>query len=81
MGGHTTYTADSVTYKIKMHLSILLVLRLSESFKNICIRHEIELHLKGGNTIRNLLVAPKDKDTITQKRGVICKYKYGRGRL
>ena len=30
------------------------------------------------NTIKNLLVAPKDKDTVTQKSGVIYRYKCNR---
>ena len=30
---------------------------LSESFKNICGEMEIQVHFKGGNTTRGLLVA------------------------
>ena len=48
---------------------------LSKSFKNICSKHGVKVHFKGGNTIRNLLVAPKDKDTITKKSGVLYRYK------
>ena len=33
---------------------------------------------KGGTTIKELLVHPKDKDTILQKSGVIYRYKCGR---
>ena len=33
---------------------------------------------KGANTIRQLLVHPKDKDYILKKGGVIYRYKYGR---
>ena len=33
------------------------------------------MHLKGGPTIKNLLMAPKDKDPILKKSGVIYKYK------
>ena len=51
---------------------------LSESCKNICRRHGIEMHFKGANTIRQLLVHPKDKDNILKKSGVIYRYKYGR---
>ena len=47
-------------------------------YKNICRNHGIEKHLKGGNTIRDLVVHPKDKDTILQKSGVIHRYKCGR---
>ena len=33
---------------------------------------------KGGSTIRNLLVAPKDKETITPESGVIYRCKCDR---
>ena len=51
---------------------------LSESCKNICRRHDIKMHFKGVNTIRQLLVHPKDKDNILKKSGAIYKYKCGR---
>ena len=51
---------------------------LSESYKNICRKHGIEMYFKGGNTIKDLLVHPKDRDNILQKSGVIYKYKCGR---
>ena len=36
------------------------------------------MFFKGGTTIKELLVHPKDKDTILQKSGVIYRYKCGR---
>ena len=48
---------------------------LSETFKNLCKRYGIEVHFKSGKTIKDELVAPKDKDHITQKSGVIYRYK------
>ena len=51
---------------------------LSESCKNICRRHGTEMHSKGANTIRQLLVPPKDKDDILKKSGVIYRYSCGR---
>ena len=36
------------------------------------------MYFKGGNTTKELLVHPKDKDNILQKSGVIYKYKCGR---
>ena len=51
---------------------------LTESCKNICRKHGIEMYFKGGNTIKELLVHPKDKDNILQKSGVIYRYKCGR---
>ena len=35
-------------------------------------------YFKGGNTIKNLLVHPKDRDTILQKSGEIYRYKSSR---
>ena len=37
-----------------------------------------QVHLKGGLTIKNLLMASKDKDTIMKKSGVIYRYKCNR---
>ena len=48
---------------------------LSEILKNIYGKHGIKVHFKGGNIIKNFLAAPKDKDTITQKSGVIYRFK------
>ena len=36
------------------------------------------VYFRGGSTIRDLLVHPKDKDTILQKSGVIYRYRCGR---
>ena len=36
------------------------------------------MHFKGGNTIKDLLVHPKDKDNILQKSGVIYRFRCGR---
>ena len=39
---------------------------LSESIKNICSKVDIQVNFRGGNTIKNLLMAPRDRD-ITKK--------------
>ena len=51
---------------------------LGESCKNICRKHGVEVYFRGGSTIRDLLVCPKDKDTILQKSGVIYRYRCGK---
>ena len=51
---------------------------LSESIKNICNQHGVQVHYKGGNTIKGLLMIPKDKDYITMKSGIIYRFKYHR---
>ena len=48
---------------------------LSGSFKNLGGEEGIQIHFN--NTIRSLIVAPKDKD-ITQKNAVIYSYEYNR---
>ena len=54
---------------------------LSESIKNVCNKHGVQVHYKGGNTIKSLLVAPKEKDHITKKSGIIYRFKWQQGGL
>ena len=51
---------------------------LSESAKKICSMHGVQVYFKRGSTIKNLLMAPKDKDPIQKKSGVIYRYKCDR---
>ena len=51
---------------------------LSESIKTVCRKHWIQVYFKGGKTIKNFPVAPKDKDHITKTNGVIYRYKCDR---
>ena len=51
---------------------------LSESIKRTCNKYGVQVHLKGGVAIKNLLVAPKDQDPMLKKSRVIYKYKCGR---
>ena len=46
----------------------------SESITNTCKRYGIQVYFKGGKTIKDLLVAPKDKEHITKKSGIIYRY-------
>ena len=48
---------------------------LSERIKNTCKKYGVQVYFKGGQTIKGLLTAPKDKDPITNKSGVIYRYK------
>ena len=48
---------------------------LSERIKRTCNKFGIQVFFKGGQTIRTLLMAPKDKDPITNKSEVIYRYK------
>ena len=64
--------------KNKPYIVVPYMKGLSESCRNICRKHGIEMFFKGANTIRELLVHPKDKDNILKKSGVIYRYKCGR---
>ena len=66
-----------VTTKNKPYIVVHYMRGLSESCKNICRKHGIGMYSKGGNTIKDLLVHPKDKNNILQKSGVIYRYKCG----
>ena len=48
---------------------------LSERFKNTCQKYGVQVHFKEGQTIKDLLMAPKEKDPITNKSGVIYRFK------
>ena len=48
---------------------------LSEKIKKTCNKFGVQVYFKGGQTIKSLLMAPKDKDPITNKSGVIYRYK------
>ena len=51
---------------------------LRESVKRTCNKHGEQVYFRGGVTIKNLLMAPKDQDPMLKKRGVIYRYKCDR---
>ena len=59
-------------------ITVLYNKGLSESFKKICKRYGIKVHFKSGKTLKDELVAPKDKDHITKKSGIIYRFKCDR---
>ena len=42
---------------------------LCKSIEKICVKYGIQTNIKGGSTIKNLLVSPKDKDPMVSKVG------------
>ena len=62
----------------KTHIVVAYHQGLSESYKRTCRKYGIEVHLKGGHTIKNLLMTPKDKDPTLKRSGVIYRYKCDR---
>ena len=51
---------------------------LCESYKNICGIYGVQVHIKGGNTLKNLLMFPKDRQAITKESVIIYWLKCGR---
>ena len=51
---------------------------LSKSVKKRCSNYGVQVYFRGGTTIKNLLMAPKDIDPMMKKSGVIYSYKCGR---
>ena len=51
---------------------------LSESVNNICKKYGIQVHFKSGKSIKDDMVAPKDKDHLTKKSGIIYRHKCDR---
>ena len=74
-----TTGAQSATNEVKTkgHIVIPHTQGLCESIKKICGRYGIQTYFKGSNTIRNLLVLPKDKDPMVSKSGAIYWFQCG----
>ena len=50
----------------------------SESIKKIGSKYGVQVYFKGGTTIKNLLMSPRDKDPIQKQSGVIYRYQCDR---
>ena len=64
--------------KRRTYITVPYIKGLDESVKNTCKKYGIQVFFKGGKTIKDLLMAPKDRDLITQKSGIIYRYKCDR---
>ena len=64
-----TYAATNGD-KTKGHIIIPYTQGLCESIKKICGRYGIQTHFKGGSTIKNPLVSPKDKDPMVNQSAI-----------
>ena len=62
----------------KPHIVIPYYQGVSESLKKTCREYGVQVYFKGGNTIKNLLMAPKDQDAIQNKSGIIYRYQCDR---
>ena len=74
-----TNNAQSANHEVqnKGHIVIPYTQGLCESIKKICGRYGTQTHFKGGRTIKNLLVSPKDKDPMVDQSGAIYWYQCG----
>ena len=63
--------------KTKGHIVITYTQGLCESIKKISGRYGIQTYFKGSNTIRNLLVSPKDKVPMVSQSGAIYWFQCG----
>ena len=68
----------NIQTKTKAHITVPYEEGLSETIKNIGKKYGIEVHFKSGKTLKDELVTPKDKDHITNKSGIIYKFKCDR---
>ena len=71
---NNTNAKDTSGYK-KSYMVLLYVKELSEGMKNVGKKHGIQTDFRGGNTIKSLLMTPKDKDHISKKSGIIYRFK------
>ena len=74
MGATTLPSLANHGVQSKGHIVIPYTQGLCESIKRICGRYGIQTHFKGGKTIKNLLVSPKDKDPMLNQSGAIYRY-------
>ena len=75
---HNSTTTDNLNNN-NNHKNITIVLPyiqgIGERFKKACHSRGIQVHFMGTNTLKTLLVKPKDKDNKLQKSGVIYHFK------
>ena len=76
-GGNNNAQSANQGVPSKGHIVIPYTQGLCESIKKICGRYGIQTHFKGGRTIKNLLVSPKDKDPMVNQSGAIYWYQCG----
>ena len=64
--------------KKKCHIVVPYSQGLCESYKNICGKYGIKVHFKGGNTLKNWLMCPNDREATTKQSNIIYQFKCGR---
>ena len=74
----TRQNKKNIQTKNRGHITVPYEEGLSETIKNIGKKYGIEVHFKSGKTLKDELVAPKEKDHITNKSGIIYRFKCDR---
>ena len=74
----TYKNTDLTSSNGKPYVIVPYVQGISESCKNICRKHWVRMYFKGGHTIKELLMHPKNRDNILQKSGMIYRFRCGR---
>ena len=75
--GTNSTSAATKEVRSKGHIVIPYTQGICESIKKICGRYGIQTHFKGGSTIKNFLVSPKDKDPMVSQSDAIYWYQCG----
>ena len=63
--------------KTKGHIVIPYYQGLCKNIKKICSSYDIQTHFKGNSTIKNLLVSPKDNNSMENKSRAIYWFQCG----
>ena len=71
-------TRSGTNNKQNPYIAVPYYRGLNDSTKKVCSKHGVQVYFKGGTTIKNLLIAAKDKDPIQKKSGIIYRYKIDR---
>ena len=62
----------------RCHIVVPYTKGLCESYRFICGKYGVQAYFRGGNTLKNLLMFPKDKDEMKKQSNIIYWYRCGR---
>ena len=62
----------------RCHIVVPYTKGLCESYKTICNKYGVQAYFKGGNTLKNVLIFPKDKEGIKKQSNIIYWHRCGR---
>ena len=67
-GNQPNNTNNNGSHSTKISIVVPHINRLGERFKRTCKNFRIQVHFKGSNTIKIILMAPKDRDNKLKKK-------------